>query len=296
MAAKPTSIARWADVGGDIVEPNSGKKDVGWVADERPPAQYFNWIQNLGGQWQAYLDDGDLVGDHTIDGDLDLINSGNLNVAGDADVTGTLTAGSLALATLTLDNGGVVVTVSPPAGMGSYTITLPTALPSKKSAIRSDSSGNLTFENEFTIHMNPGPYVDPGDADWTAGTGSNIGRIGQTGSSGPNVKVGIPGLQEGWRMLGFTIYTFATTANSNTEVHLETRDKTNFFDSFSSVGSTSVENTHGSGNSTVSGSVVFGTPYVITAAEDFAFQVTATGAGSGGRWLSHIEIDMDYGA
>ena len=56
MATKPTSIPRWADVGGDIVEPNSAKKDVGWVSAERPPAQYFNWLLNLTYQWIAFID------------------------------------------------------------------------------------------------------------------------------------------------------------------------------------------------------------------------------------------------
>ena len=54
--AKPTTYPRWADVGGDIVEPTSGKKDVGWVSDEEPPAQYFNWLLNLLYQWVVYLD------------------------------------------------------------------------------------------------------------------------------------------------------------------------------------------------------------------------------------------------
>lgn len=52
---QPTELPRWADVGGDIVEPNSAKKDVGWVSAERPPAQYFNWILNLIYQWIEWL-------------------------------------------------------------------------------------------------------------------------------------------------------------------------------------------------------------------------------------------------
>lgn len=54
--AKPASLPRWADVGGDIVEPSSGKKDTGWIVSEQPPHSYFNWFQNLVYQWCDYLD------------------------------------------------------------------------------------------------------------------------------------------------------------------------------------------------------------------------------------------------
>lgn len=53
---KPTSLPRWGDVSGVIVEPSSGKKDAGWAVDERPPAQYMMWLQNLTYQWLAWLD------------------------------------------------------------------------------------------------------------------------------------------------------------------------------------------------------------------------------------------------
>jgi hypothetical protein len=62
MATKPTSTPRWANVGGDIVEPNAGKKDIGWAAGERPPAQYKNWLLNLAWQWFEYLSDGVFTG------------------------------------------------------------------------------------------------------------------------------------------------------------------------------------------------------------------------------------------
>lgn len=57
MAVKPTSIPRWANVGASIVEPSSGKKDIGHVAEEEPPAQFENWLKNLYYQWCDYVDD-----------------------------------------------------------------------------------------------------------------------------------------------------------------------------------------------------------------------------------------------
>src|SRR5688572_10702894 len=67
MAAKPASTPRWANSGGVITEPSSGKKDEGWEEDERPPFEYFNWLFNLIYQWCLYLFDGQLSGAHTFD-------------------------------------------------------------------------------------------------------------------------------------------------------------------------------------------------------------------------------------
>jgi len=53
---KPTKIPRWADTG-TIVEPAEAKKDSGWVTTEKPPASYFNWLENLSGQWFKWLDE-----------------------------------------------------------------------------------------------------------------------------------------------------------------------------------------------------------------------------------------------
>jgi hypothetical protein len=55
--AKPTNTPRWANVSGDIVEPSSDKKDVGFISGERPPAQFLNWLLNLLYQWIAWLND-----------------------------------------------------------------------------------------------------------------------------------------------------------------------------------------------------------------------------------------------
>lgn len=59
--SKPASLPRWADSGGDIVEPNSGKKDTGWVDDEEPANEFFNWWQNNVYQWTQYVNNPDLV-------------------------------------------------------------------------------------------------------------------------------------------------------------------------------------------------------------------------------------------
>jgi hypothetical protein len=97
MAAKPTSTPRWANLGGLIVEPSSGKKDVGWVDAEKPAAESFNWYQNLAWQWTQYLSDGVLRGPLRVSNGPTTIGSNpSLNQPGDLAVDRNLgVAGSL---------------------------------------------------------------------------------------------------------------------------------------------------------------------------------------------------------
>ena len=54
--AKPTDVPRWADDGGDIVEPLEGKKDIGYEDAELPTHSEMNWLFNLIYQWAVWLD------------------------------------------------------------------------------------------------------------------------------------------------------------------------------------------------------------------------------------------------
>lgn len=54
---KPTKVPRWADVSGTIVEPSSGKKDVGWEFEDAPPFSYENWLVNLTGEWWKWINE-----------------------------------------------------------------------------------------------------------------------------------------------------------------------------------------------------------------------------------------------
>lgn len=55
--AKPTTLPRWATGGGAAVTtPAETKKDTGWTAGEKPPAQYLNWLGKWIYNWCAYLD------------------------------------------------------------------------------------------------------------------------------------------------------------------------------------------------------------------------------------------------
>jgi hypothetical protein len=67
MSAKPSKVARWAETSpgvtsGSIVEPTSGKKDIGFVGGERPCAEHLGWLFSLAYEWQQYLSDGAFTG------------------------------------------------------------------------------------------------------------------------------------------------------------------------------------------------------------------------------------------
>ena len=92
-ASKPTKLPRWASgTTAQITEPNEGKKDLGHVVAEHPPAQYFNWLFNLIYGWLSWLNNFEAVA-HTwtalqtfaggIAGNLAI--DGNLSVTGEVD-------------------------------------------------------------------------------------------------------------------------------------------------------------------------------------------------------------------
>lgn len=70
MATKPTEPLNFEPSGSAVVEIPSGKQAVGFLAGERPPAQYFNWILRATSRLYNYVLDGALSGNHTIAGTL----------------------------------------------------------------------------------------------------------------------------------------------------------------------------------------------------------------------------------
>lgn len=117
MASKPTTTPRWADNGGAIVNPTSGKKDVGFVPTEKPPAEFVNWKWNLDFQWLEYLKDGALEGNHSVAGDL--------AVNGVLTVNGLLTADAVGpLHVATISSTGMVANEDDWAPAGIDTASL----------------------------------------------------------------------------------------------------------------------------------------------------------------------------
>lgn len=71
MTVKPTVLPRWANVGGVVSTPPSGKQDVGWISGENPPSAYFNWLGLHTYNWAAFVDafftsGGSAVGEATL--------------------------------------------------------------------------------------------------------------------------------------------------------------------------------------------------------------------------------------
>ena len=55
---RPKDKPFWATVPTEaIVPPSAGKRLGGWLADERPPGTFFNWIKNLIGDWIGHQSD-----------------------------------------------------------------------------------------------------------------------------------------------------------------------------------------------------------------------------------------------
>jgi hypothetical protein len=57
MAIKPTKFLNWTDGSNSkVVEPPSPQAFTGWVAGEKPPFQYMNWLFWLTGKWIEWFE------------------------------------------------------------------------------------------------------------------------------------------------------------------------------------------------------------------------------------------------
>jgi hypothetical protein len=53
--AKPTTLPLWATTGTKVT-PSAGQQQAGWSPNDRPPAHWFNWWQNLVYTWFVWID------------------------------------------------------------------------------------------------------------------------------------------------------------------------------------------------------------------------------------------------
>ena len=64
---KPTDTATFntAFSGTNTIAPDVTRQNQGWAPGDKPPAQYFNWLQGTYHQWLRYIDErvADLVSD-----------------------------------------------------------------------------------------------------------------------------------------------------------------------------------------------------------------------------------------
>lgn len=54
--AKPTTKIAWTPTGAAVVDPGGAKKAAGWAPEEKPPAEWFNWLFLHISNWIDYLD------------------------------------------------------------------------------------------------------------------------------------------------------------------------------------------------------------------------------------------------
>lgn len=174
MATKPTTLPRWAETAAgvkntsEIVEPSSGKKDIGWEDGELPPHETFNWWQNNVYDWVEYLDDGDLSGNHTITGTLD--------VTGAVGLSALLTAG------------------------GGITVPSPQVLTATNPVLKYTTDQSLPL-NVFGGVLTVGTAAAPG----VTATGNRAVRVGELGAEDQEWTFAIP-LEPGKRLKRVDFY------------------------------------------------------------------------------------------
>lgn len=83
MATKPiVRIPLWASAG-TIIDPGASEEAAGWVAGERAPAAWANWLPNALGQWAEYFED--VTDENVADLALRLLKAGDA-MTGDLDI------------------------------------------------------------------------------------------------------------------------------------------------------------------------------------------------------------------
>ena len=118
--AEPTDTPRWAETGvgvpdANIVEPNSGKKDTGWIDGEEPPSGYFNWLFWKLYKWVQWLQTHTFVGSANTPGGVGISATGKAaagtGASGSPGATATGTNGTNGTATGVGGNGGIGATI-----------------------------------------------------------------------------------------------------------------------------------------------------------------------------------------
>lgn len=121
---KPDKLPLWATTG-TITEPLYAKKLTGWLFEEAPPFDYFNWIHNLTYQWLDFLD---------------FVNN-------KASFSGSFTSGAELIKTVSLeDNTGAHIKVFASGLIGSET----SQFIGEWSVYRKTGTMTITLMEEFT--------------------------------------------------------------------------------------------------------------------------------------------------
>jgi hypothetical protein len=154
MATRPTQDFEWA-TSGLKTDPGAGKKDVGFLVGEKPPARWFNYLYNLIAQWLGYLDD--------IDHDAYELP---LDISQRIVQSGTWTIGTGGAVTQAADGAACVVPITIPVGFEIVTVR-----------IRGQQTGGT---DQFLCELHSAAGVGSGTTDIGGTNGSS--NSGITGS------------------------------------------------------------------------------------------------------------------
>lgn len=203
MATKPSSLPFWAakadgtdvdivdPVSGvnNVVEPSNAQKELGWIRNQFPPRQFFNWLARLTFKWIKFLDD-------SIDQEVKItsnptfagveVNGGDLNVSASDDLN-------------VLGTGNIEVLKSPTAEIDFLSImdgATPAVAVQKKIGL---DEVLVASPGVYGIHIQSAQVLQlDGDAGLTIETsGGNAVTINPSGdlifSGLPSVDPGVPG-------------------------------------------------------------------------------------------------------
>lgn len=157
---KPSSHIDWTD--GDVSkveEPSAAKKLLGWVASERPPFKFFNWLFFTIDEWTKYLES---VTDVTV---------GQKEVVVDAGGSGNFTDLQTAHDDASVVAGSTIVIVSDLSIDSTVNITKPDIEIRMARGVRILKGGGAPATNFTGIQINA-------TADRLKMTGVSMGRAG----------------------------------------------------------------------------------------------------------------------
>lgn len=209
---KPDRVVRFggtaaAPTAGEFDEPPSGKKDIGWIAGDAPPADFWNWLTYKSYEWFRWVDErifdlasgvGVRIKAPIVDTSAD--NGGDIEILGadsgaDADKNG----------------GDALIGGGDATGAGSSSITLQAATRGaagvaarvKENYLRAD--GNLLFGTVYgrLVASKPLFVIPPTNVTAPAIRGDNslnpTGGFGVEGKGGQNAAgvKGVSGLLSG---------------------------------------------------------------------------------------------------
>ena len=104
--SKPTIVPNWATTTGNIAVPSAGRRNDGWLTNEKPPSDIENWNKRTTGEWLEWIDErlDDGLGVAST-GDITAIVAADLVVGVDTD-TFVLDDGTNPAVTFTFDDDG----------------------------------------------------------------------------------------------------------------------------------------------------------------------------------------------